>query len=105
MGASPRPPQSSPGMGQTHIPFREPHTQMRRGSSRSRGVLQTLTPLRVSRKAGGQSLSHPPYIRGWRGGSHTVPVRDGVRETGPLQLRCTPDPHIPQSEGTDTPLS
>lgn len=51
-----------------HIPFRGPHTQMRRSSSLSRGVPQTLTPLRIPRKAGEQILSHPSYIRGWREG-------------------------------------
>lgn len=70
---APRPPQPSPGMGQTHIPFREPHTRMRRGSSLSaEGSHRPSRSSEPPAKRGDRS-SHilPTYVAGGEGWSHS----------------------------------
>lgn len=93
---------SSPGMRQPHILFRGPHTQARRGSSLSRGVPQRLTPLGVPRKADRSSHILPTYVAGWGVVTQSQPVPGYVLRDS-SQMRGTPEPHTPQSGGTDPP--
>lgn len=93
-----------------HIPFRAPHTEMRRGSSLSRGVPQTLRPLRVPRLAIRQEKTHlrTSFLHTWleEGGevvTQSQPL-NGVRATGPLPADGHPRPSHP-SEWGDRPPS
>lgn len=57
-----------------------PHTGEEGQQPQQRGPTKAHAPR--SPPQGRQILSHPPYIRGWMGGGHTVPARAGLCVTG-----------------------